>query len=110
MSQNYAGVYGHIKFPPYVHREYPKWIKGKNGKPLLVKNQQEEIQNQFEMIDGVEQPVDPVVRERDALAGQVALLQAKLEAIEMASQAAKAPVPTPVPPSVTRPALKKDSA
>lgn len=83
MSQTYAGPYAHMKFPPYVFKEYPKWITREDGKRMLVKNQQEEIQNQMEVIDGKAQIADPVVRERDALAGQVALFKSQGEAKDL---------------------------
>lgn len=94
MSQTYSGPYAHIKFPGYVFKEYPKWIKGPLGKPIIVKNQQEEVQNQFETINGIELPADPLVRERDALAGQVAILKQENAAKDLMFQEMQAQIKT----------------
>lgn len=75
-----GGIYSHIKFPPYVYQEYPKWVTKPNGEKVIVKDAREELLTAAEPTgEGVEN-VNPIVAERDRLAQEVAMLRAQMAA------------------------------
>lgn len=80
----YKGVYGNIKFPPYVHQEYPKYI-GKNaqGKSVYVHSLRDELEwraahPEGAVLAGAEPDKHPVESERDELAAQLLTSQQEL--------------------------------
>jgi hypothetical protein len=77
-----AGIYDGMKFPPYEYREYPKWVKNRQGETVLVHNASEEAG--VLTAEAHQAIVDPLVAERDALALEVAALRAKFQAQESA--------------------------
>ncbi len=62
-------LYANMKFPPYVYREYPKWVTLADGSKVCVANQREELDA---LADAPPPVPHPVVAERDELATQVA--------------------------------------
>jgi hypothetical protein len=35
--------FSNMKFPEYEFQEYPKWVEGQDGKPVLVNDADEEL-------------------------------------------------------------------
>lgn len=106
----YYDQYSSMIFPPYVYREYPKWVKGTDGKEIIVNNKEEEVAFLTRAVDNI---VDsPIVQERDSLAQQVsalmqenALLKAAKDKLDEAAKSAEpakldAPAPASAPAKV----------
>lgn len=98
----FAGPYAKIKFPPYEHREYPKWITLASGERRLVENQREELLAVgSDPIAG--QPENPLVSDNRALADKVIeqqqtieqLLRDRKQLVEARVATTGTPQPTP---------------
>ena len=104
----YNGVYDNMSFPTYVFREYPKWIKLKDGKAIVVDSQADELRAVAN--DGTEAPVSLEVAANAALAArdaQIEDLKAQLKALAVQ---AETPAKDVLPSGSTVTAVPKSAA
>lgn len=99
----YQGVYASMDFPPYVYKEFPKYVKRPDGREKVCENAREELDFMADAVD-TRQPPSALEAERDKLASTLEDKDAELAAAnsaiaqlkaEMKALEAKAPPPAP---------------
>lgn len=84
----YKGVYAKMEFPDYVYREYPKMLKTKDGREIVVKNHAEELRAVDEIVHVKD--FEKVESEKAKLEGELAALKAEIAAIKAGAAPADA--------------------
>lgn len=102
------GIFENHKDEPYQFQEYPKWVKLKDGKTVLVNSQREELTRMDEIMGALPSD-DPLLLERNDLAAKVAELQAQLAKVqeEAKAQGKEPEKPEPPKPSAIAATLAK---
>lgn len=104
MAAPYEGMYAKLKFPPFKYQEFPKIVRGEKGEPIQVASRTEELEHYAKRsMDVPEDAVSAALNERDDLASQLAVMQARMADLEKENAsikleaAAKISAMTPAP-------------
>ena len=90
-----GGRYADMEFPPYVFRDYPKWVKLNSGKRVIAESASHALKLIAE--DASVAEPNPLQTEKVSLAQQVADLRAKL-AEHGIEESAPEPIAEELPP------------
>lgn len=98
----FAGMYATMKFPPYRHCEYPKWVRRNDGELVLVSDKRAEMDVELAPIPEQGEAQIAIEAQRDQLARELAEVHA-----ELAKLRAERQIPGSIDPKVGPVTTKK---